>query len=80
MCSSDLPLAVAGSPWAEAGGVVYSFVWVPADPADRDPLRISDEGRRGRQAAGGLIERMAQVVSESTGGVVVDEDGFLVAL
>lgn len=75
-----LPLAVAGSPWAEAGGVVYSFVWVPADPADRDPLRISDEGRRGRAAAGGLIERMAQVVSESTGGVVVDEDGFLVAL
>ncbi|WP_250707991.1 hypothetical protein, partial [Actinomyces sp. 217892] len=34
-----LPLAVSGTPWAGTGGAVYSLVWVPQDPSDRDPLR-----------------------------------------
>lgn len=75
-----LPLAVAGTTWAETGGVVYSLVWVPQNPWDRDPQQISEQGRRGRAAATELIERLAGAVAEATGGVIVDEDGFLVAL
>ncbi|QPL05201.1 MULTISPECIES: hypothetical protein [Actinomyces] len=75
-----LPLAVSGAPWAETGGAVYSLVWVPQNSRDRDPQRISEEGRRGRAAATELIERLAGAVAEATGGVILDEDGFLVAL
>ena len=75
-----LPLAVSGVPWAEAGGALYSLVWLPWEPHERDPSRLTPQGRRARAVAAGLIERLAGAVAGATGGVVVDEDGFLVAL
>lgn len=74
-----LPVAVRGVPWAQAGAVYYALVWQPQDLADRDPARLSRVRRAERERAARLIEDLAEVISKATEGLVVDEDGFLIA-
>ena len=75
-----LPLAVKGAKWAGDGAAVYSAIWQPVNAADRDPKRMTPDRRQERERATGLIERIAVLLAQASGGVPVDEDGFLVAL
>ncbi|PHP53174.1 hypothetical protein BW737_004560 [Actinomyces ruminis] len=75
-----VPLAVRGESWARGGVIAYQVVWVPLDPADAHREYPPAEVRRARDAAGALIEKVAAALLAGAGGVVVDDDGFLVAL
>lgn len=78
--AEEVPLSVRGEPWAQEGVVVYSVVWMPLEPscafAEYPAPRVCWE----RSVARGLIERVAAALQDAAGGVIVDDDGFLVAL
>ena len=78
--TNELPIAVQGEPWVADGVVVTSVVWRPLDIADAHALTPSRTRRRERAAARELIEQVAATVARESGGVIVDEDGFLVGL
>ncbi|SHE25833.1 hypothetical protein [Actinomyces glycerinitolerans] len=75
-----VPLAVRGESWARGGVIAYQVVWAPLDPADAHHEYPPTDVRRARDAAGALIEKIAATLLGGAGGVVVDDDGFLVAL
>lgn len=78
--AEEVPLSVRGEPWAQEGVVVYAVVWMPQEPscayAEYPAPRVCWE----RSVARALIERVAGSLQQAAGGVIVDEDGFLVAL
>lgn len=78
--AEEVPLAVRGEAWSRGGVIAYQVVWVPLDPADAHREYPTADVRWARDAAGALIERVAAALLAGAGGVVVDDDGFLVAL
>lgn len=74
------PLAIAGEPWAAPGARGYEVRWHPPEAYLATSGRLSLAQRRVRTAVIAEVERVAGAVLDLTGGVVVDDDGFLVAL
>ena len=78
--SELLPLAVQGEAWAGGGVIQFEVRWEPLDPADAYSEHVSRGRRHERRAAAGLIEALATALVGAVGGVVVDDDGFLIDL
>lgn len=79
-----IPTVLLGLDWAEEGLLTYAVRWYPADDAAAmlepesqsqplPPPTPSDEARA-------LIEDCAAALHEAVGGVIADDDGFLVDL
>ncbi|MDO4243967.1 MAG: hypothetical protein Q4C85_09475 [Actinomyces sp.] len=78
--AEDVPLSVRGEAWAQGGVISYSIVWNPHNPSDARSENLPAHVRAERSAARSLIEDVSQAIQRAAGGVMVDDDGFLVAL
>ncbi|WP_103063961.1 hypothetical protein [Actinomyces qiguomingii] len=78
--AEEVPLAVRGESWSRDGVIAYQVVWSPLEPADAHREELPDGIRQARTAARDLIENIAAALQAAAGGVVVDDDGFLVGL
>jgi len=74
------PLALAGLPWVAPGARGYEVRWIEPDTYSTRGGRLSISQRRVRSGVTSEIERIAGAIAELTGGVAVDDDGFIVAL
>lgn len=74
------PLAIGALDWATPGARGYEVRWHPPEEYLARPGRLSLSQRRVRAAVIAEVERIAHAVQQLAGGVVVDDDGFLVAL
>lgn len=74
------PLAIAGLDWAAPGARGYEIRWHPPEAHLARSGRPSLGQRRVRSAVTAEVERIAREVQRLAGGVVVDDDQFLVAL
>ena len=74
------PLAIGALDWATPGARGYEVRWHPPEKYLARPGRLSLSQRRVRAAVIAEVERIAHAVQQLAGGVVVDDDGFLVAL
>lgn len=74
------PLAIAGLDWAAPGARGYEIRWHPPEAYLARSGRPSLGQRRVRSAVTAEVERIAREVQRLAGGVVVDDDQFLVAL
>ncbi|MGM0385733.1 MAG: hypothetical protein ACQERF_07115 [Actinomycetota bacterium] len=72
------PLAIAAFGWAAPGARGYEIRWHP--PVEYRAGRLSLAQRRVRAEVIAEVERIAREVQRLAGGVVVDDDAFLVAL
>ncbi len=72
------PLAIAGLEWAAPGARGYEIRWHP--PVDYVSGRLTLAQRRVRAEVIAEAERIAREVVRLAGGVVVDDDSFLVSL
>jgi hypothetical protein len=72
------PLAIAGLEWAAPGARGYEIRWHP--PVEYVTGRLALAQRRVRAEVIAEVERIAREVVRLAGGVVVDDDSFLVSL
>lgn len=70
------PWILRHAPWAQHGVVSYEVRWYWHDDA---PHRAGLAARRRRDEIRRLVESSAATLYDSTNGVIVDDDGFLVA-
>lgn len=74
---SPVPFAISGMPWAEHATAV-AVRWYA--PWEKEPARLSRRERGVRDRAIHAVETVARTVLRVGGGVVLDDDGFVVAL
>lgn len=72
-----VPLVLKGYPWAAEGAVTYLVRWTPEDLVDWQREVPSFDLRRSRTRAAGVVARLTRAVHGAVGGVVVDQDEFL---
>lgn len=72
------PPALRWEPWAQGNVVMYQFRWEPYDAAHFFTGRITRRQRVSRTRAARQIEQAAVALAVLTGGVIVDQMGFLV--
>lgn len=70
-----LPAALASLGWTASGVIAYHARWVTEVP-EREP--DTRAGLRHRQHVSGAVAQAALALHEAVGGVILDEDGFLV--
>lgn len=74
------PLSLAALEWATPGARGYEVRWHPPEESLALTGRLSLAQRRTRSAVIAEVERIAREIQRLANGVVVDDDGFLVAL
>jgi hypothetical protein len=65
-------------PWAQGPVVVYEVRWACPDPEQAERETQAPEHVRAREAAVPVVAVVTRAVVEAVGGVILDEDGFLV--
>jgi hypothetical protein len=68
--------AASEQPWAALPFVTYEVRWAPLDWQERERRLPSESFVAARQRVQPLVQSLARLIVEATGGVVTDEDGF----